>query len=208
MKVTIVKHARKAAKCSRCGARIKPSRDEKKKKTVKGKRVTRVVRVLGDPYRWIKFKGRGRTVRCMNSACGFRPSDMTTSDKLSRAYGAQEAAEDQIAALSWDAAEADDLVAIRDDMVSELREVIDDYNASADSMESAFPNGCPTMEDCREKAEALEGWADNIEQWEPQEWEPEDEDAEEPCNADGQTREEWGDAQAEALSELVGDCPV
>ena len=83
-------------KCSKCGADIRPSRDEKPPKAAKGERerVTKLVRVLGDPYRWVKFNRRPRNVRCMAKGCAFRRSDLTTSDKLGRVYDAQDAASD------------------------------------------------------------------------------------------------------------------
>ncbi len=51
----------------------------------------------GMPYRWIKFRYQAKRKRCMADDCRFRQSDMTTSDKLSRFYAANENIEDVIA---------------------------------------------------------------------------------------------------------------
>lgn len=210
MRVHTVKHSLTALKCSRCGTAIKPSRDETVPATPprKGKKVQRV---LGDPYRWIKFKGQSRRVRCMAAGCGFRTSEMTSSEKLSRVYAAQESAEDALATFDPETGDASDLATIRDDMANELREVAQEYTDSADNMEQSFTGGSPTIDDCREKAE-------NLEAWEPEEWEPEEPEEDEkpeeqpdddgPRDDSGRTQSEWGEAQREALSEIVGNCPL
>lgn len=212
MRIHAVKHSLTALVCSRCHCEIKPSRDEKQTVTVKGKRVKKTVRVLGDPYRWIKFQKRPRNVRCMAAACAFKRSDLTTSEKLGRLYDAQDAAEDAIAAWSG---EADDLKTILSDLASEVREVSQEYNESADNIENSFPGGSPTIDDCREKAEQLESWADEIEEVDFDEWEPAKESPEDPdgdsdeeTNDDGQTRVEWADEQRDKASEVIGECPL
>lgn len=85
-----------------------------------------------------------------------RPSQLTGSDKLSRAYAAQEALQDAIQA----ATSPDELAEALQTAAEATREVADEYNESADNMEQAFPNGSPNIESCREKAEALNSFAD------------------------------------------------
>jgi hypothetical protein len=207
MRIHAVKHSLTALVCSRCRCEIKPSRDEKQTVTVKGKRVKKTVRVLGDPYKWIKFNRRPRNIRCMAPACAFMRSDLTTSEKLGRLYDAQDAAEDAIAAWSG---EADDLKTILSDLASEVREVSQEYNESADNIENSFPGGSPTIDDCRDKADQLESWADEIESVDFDEWSSSDEDAdsEDAANDDGQTRAEWADEQRDKASEVIGECPI
>jgi hypothetical protein len=48
----------------------------------------------GTPYRWIKPRYGRKRVRCTKHECRFRASDLTSSDKLSRFYAAQEIVED------------------------------------------------------------------------------------------------------------------
>lgn len=249
MRITTVNHAQKAQTCRRCGTTIKPSRDVKQdvlnKRT--GKTKKKVVRVLGDSYRWIKFNRGSKIVRCMDNACRFRPSDMTTSDKLSTLYGAQETAEDAIDAWDGDEGSIDDLKTALEDLATSVEEVAEGYTESADNMENVFTGGSPTIDDCREKAEGLESWKDEIEGVDFDEWDgPSEEDAAkcETCegeivkdedgnwkhdpelkssakndrdheaepaeqkNSDGQTREEWVEAQREKAMEVVGNCPI
>lgn len=172
MRVNEVKHSLTALTCGKCRDDIKPSRDEKQvvedKRT--GKKVKKVVRVLGDPYRWIKHNRRPRKVRCMKPECRFHRSDMTTSDKLSRAYAAEETAETSIAGWGGLDASVDDLKEILTTLADEAREIAEEYNESAENIENAFPNGSATAEECREKAEELEGWADELEAIDFEEW--------------------------------------
>lgn len=215
MRVIEVKHSLTALSCSKCGAEIKPSRDEKQlvenKRT--GKKTKKVVRVLGDPYRWIKHNRRPRKVRCMKVECRFRRSDMTTSDKLSRVYAAEETAQDSIGDWGGSEASVEDLKEILTTLADEAREVADEYEESAQNIEDAFPNGSSTAEECREKAEELTGWADELEAVDFDEWDGPDvtEKAantnEEPKNDSGETHDEWLDAQREVASDAAG-CPL
>ena len=205
MKIHHVKHPLTALKCSKCSADIRPSRDEKPPKAAKGerKRVTKLVRVLGDPYRWVKFNRRPRNVRCMAKGCAFRRSDLTTSDKLGRVYDAQDAASDAVAAWTGEGDDAaDELTQSLADLASELREVASEYTESADAMESAFTGGSPTIDDCREKAEALEGWADELESTDFDTWGSDSEDAGDEAHA------AWLDEQRDKANDAVNDCPI
>jgi hypothetical protein len=154
MRVHTVKKARKAqGHCGKCGKEIG----------------------VGDGYRWIKFRRGPRRIRCLDSKCGFRSSDMTQSDKLSRVYGAQEAAEDAIG--EWESDETSDLKSALEDAASEIREVGEEYRESAENIREHFAESS-TADECEEKADELEGWADTIENvefedsWEPEETDP------------------------------------
>lgn len=218
MRVTEVKHSQTDLNCGRCGAEIKASRDEKQvvenKRT--GKKTKKVVRVLGDSYRWIKFRHGGKRIRCMKSECRFRASDMTSSDKLSQLYGAQETAEDN--ALDWAAKDGvEALQDIRNELVEQVREVSEGYGESADNMEQAFPNGSSQIDEIREKADNLEQWASDLENLDFDEWDGPDlddgeeepkKDSEEVKNTDGQTPEEWADHERDKLLTEVGNCPL
>lgn len=166
MKITTVKHSQTNLTCGKCGASIMASRNE----TRDGK----TVRVLGDPYRWIKHNRRPKTVRCMSERCSFRRSDLTTSDKLSRVFAALESTEASVA--EWDGDDIETLKEALQTLAEEAREVASEYNESADNMEQSFPSGSPTIEDCREKAENLEQWADELEGVDFEEWDGPDED--------------------------------
>lgn len=208
MRINTVKHARKPQKCGRCGTEIKPSRDE----VQDGKKV----RVLGDSYRWIQFNsfkgGGGRHVRCASYDCRFRQSDLTNS-KMSGVYAAQETAEEAIDA--WDGETSDDLQAILSECAEAAREVAEEYRESAANMESAFPGGSPTIDECNEKADEIDSWADELESvdFDDKPEDDEDEDANEDEDGDKdeekkrkreEALEEWREGCREAAREAVG----
>jgi hypothetical protein len=215
MRVTTVKHAKKPQTCNKCGAKIKPSRDEKRVVVVRGKKIKRVVRVLGDGYRWIKFRHGGRRIRCMKPECRFRSSDLTTSEKKSRVYAAREVAEDAVAA--WNA-DIEELRGILEDCASEVKEVADEYRESADNMESAFPNGSPTIDECNDRADELESWAEDLESdadfenYEgaiPEELVSQGKGDEDPEVVEARDKHEaWREAQRSAAQDLLDACPI
>jgi len=177
MKITEVKHAQTKQECRKCGAKIRPSRFEMQTVVDKrtGKKKRKRVRVLGDSYRWIKFNRRPKTIRCMRNECRFRPSDMTSSDKLSRIYAAQETAED--AADDWDPEEGTDaLESIIEDLKNEIDEVAQEYQESADNIEAVFTGGSSTAEDCKEKSENLESWSSDLDSLDFNDWDGPGED--------------------------------
>ena len=109
----------------------------------------------GDTYYWWKFRHGGKVL----SKTFPRQSQLTQSDKLSRAYATAENLSDAIG-------EAEDTEAIVDalnDAATSAREIGEEYGESADNIESAFPNGSPTADDCREKADSMDSWADELE---------------------------------------------
>lgn len=154
-RVTVVKKAQKAqGTCGKCGKAIE----------------------AGDGYRWIKFRHGGRVVRCLDSKCSFRDSDLTQS-KMSGAYSAREDAEDQVG--EWDGSDLSDLTSIAEDCAQSIRDVAEEYQSSADSIRDTFSESA-TADECEEKANGLEEWADEIEsaaqdveEFEPEEQEPE-----------------------------------
>lgn len=137
MRINKVEKARKfAGTCKRCGARIE----------------------AGQPYKWIKGRYSPKRVYCgLHSP---RPSEMTGSDKLSRLYEIQETIQDSAAE---DLAGIDGLADVLDQAAADARDVGQEYRDSAANMESAFPSGNPTIDECNEKARAAEDWADELE---------------------------------------------
>ncbi len=121
---------------------------------------------VGSPYKWVKPKsgpsgGRTRT-RC--SACpSWRPSELTGSSALSALYGAQEAAEDDLSA--WEPDDGTDaLEAILSTLAEGIREAAQVYEEGADNMEDGFGHETSSSAELREKAETLNGMADEVEQ--------------------------------------------
>jgi len=113
----------------------------------------------GDGYRWIKFRYGGRRVRCMDTKCVFKDSDLTQS-KMSEVYSARETLE--AAVNDWDGEDAEDLRSALSDAADSVRSVADEYQNSADSIKDRFSES-QTADDCEEKANALNEWADELE---------------------------------------------
>jgi hypothetical protein len=206
MRVNHVKHTqKKGLVCGKCHDKILHSRDEKQAVTDKrtGKTKKKIVRVLGDSYRWIKFNRGPTLIRCAKPECRFRQSDMTRG-KMSGVYAAQETAQDTIA--DWDSDDVEDLKQALSDAASSIRDVAQEYQDSADNIEQAFTGGSQTADDCKEKAGNLESWADELEQVDFEEWDGED--GEDAKNSSDQTREEWRDDQRKAAEEAIDNCPV
>jgi hypothetical protein len=152
-RVTKVAHARTAGlACGKCGTKIKK----------------------GDPYIWWKFMHSGKSVRCLNHYP--RQSELTQSDKLSRAYAVGESIEDAVAEvtkalpLAQEAVEVTEAlrIAVSDladaltEGADEARSVGEEYGESADNIEQAFSSSS-TADECREKADSLEEYASALE---------------------------------------------
>lgn len=129
----------------------------------------------GDEYYHYSFRFGPRYVHCSDH----RPkaSDLTQSDKLARAYGAQETLAEAIETARVDLSMAqDELVADLPDFLAsieatiaaeietaelEVRDVAYEYEESADNIEEYF-DGSPQIDDIREKAYACEDYCDQI----------------------------------------------
>lgn len=135
-RVNTVKRARKAqGTCGRCGTEIK----------------------AGDAYVWIKFRHGGKRTRCADPKCRFRASDLTQS-KMASVYAAQESIEDNLG----DCETIEDVKNLCEEVTTTIREVGEEYQASADAITEHF-EGSSTAEECETKAQELEAWADEIE---------------------------------------------
>jgi len=110
----------------------------------------------GSPYVWIKFRHGGRRIRCTDSACRFRPSDLTQS-KMSGVYAAQENAEDSIG----DLCSVEGIKGLAEETADSIVEVAEEYQESADSIHDSFSEST-TADECEEKAEGLNDWAETI----------------------------------------------
>lgn len=189
-KIYQVKRARNPLTCGRC----------------------RVTVAKGEPYRWTKPRaGRWTTgaklSRCMNPTCSFRPSEMTTSDKLGRIYASQEAYEDDTQSTDTSPSM---FVESLNAMATELREVAQEYKDGASNIEEGFGHPTSQSEEMERNGENVEEWADSIEgaaseieseqeEWDTLEAERETwEDTPDPqtcasCNNEIPKSEEWGE---------------
>jgi len=191
MAVKRVNKARKAqGKCGNCGKPIE----------------------VGDSYVWHQFKFGSKRVRCDSAACYFKPSELTTSDKLSRLYGAQENAEGQLD--DWSREDTADLQAIVDEAANEIREVAEEYRESASNMEEHFPGGCPAIDECNEKGDECDGWADELDGVDFEEFDPDSVDIDDDASEEDRqqaidtARDDWAEEQIDKVRDALGNCPL
>jgi hypothetical protein len=139
----------------------------------------------GDSYYWWKFRFGGK--HCSKTRP--RASQLTSSDKKSRAYAAAETLED---IKVDDDSTLDDLKSQLDDVASEVGEIAQEYRDSKDNMPEALQES-DVAQQCEENADALESWQTDIEQC----LDSIDEDA-----------EDWRDDAISAIEEQAGACPL
>lgn len=143
---------------------------------------------VGDSYFWWKFRYGGRRVSKKRP----KPSQLTQS-KLAEVYEAQEVSEEEIAGF-------DDLEEIARSVqsVGEVaRQVSEEYAEAAEIFGGQGENA--------ERAELLEGWADELDEFECEEFFPED------CDEDADVDEERAAhivEQREAALEKLRECPI
>ena len=120
-----------------------------------------------DSYWWWKFYCRPKQF----SLARPRASQLTQSEFLSSILAAREAVDDALAGMHREDANGDGnmLEDAVDDLLESLRsavevvqEQLDLCAERADNVESRFPNGCPTIELLRERAEQCEALADEL----------------------------------------------
>lgn len=114
----------------------------------------------GDPYKFIKPRYGAKKVLC--AKCQFRDSDLTSSDKLARAYDARD--DLQAAIAGWDPADGD-IESLKEALTTAqeaVQEVADEYQESADNIHNTFSES-QTADDCEEKANSLGDWAQELE---------------------------------------------
>jgi len=126
----------------------------------------------GQGYRWLK--SRYGPKRSRHTTCpSWRPSEMTGS-KMATAYAAQEGGHDDLDALGHDdVTDADTAQAFIDAIKAALEGVAQgatecaaDYEEGISNLPDSLQDG-PTAEESREKIDALESWAQELEGWEP-----------------------------------------
>jgi len=179
MRVTRVKHAAKPGVCEVCPEAIE----------------------VGQPYNWIKAR-RGPK-RSRHTTCrAFRPSDLTSNDKLSHLYSIQERIEDEVSAWRLlESTDLDSLVTALDDAATEAREVADEYRETADNLEQGFGHATSQSEEIAGNGDEIEGWADELEAL-SSELEPASPDLH------GWDPAAWRDSIASRIADVVGSLPL
>jgi len=105
---------------------------------------------IGDPYKWVKPRYRGKIVACPNCVI---PVSMTSSSKMVAVWEAQEA-------LNRDDPES--VAEGLRDLAQTAREVGEEYQEACDNQREYFPDA-EQAEENEEKAQELDSWADSLE---------------------------------------------
>lgn len=131
-----------------------------------------------------------------------------------------------------DAASVEDVEQVLSEAAEAIREIAEQKNESADSVEDGFGHETQTSMDLREVAESLEAWADEIEATDvPELPEPEEQYCED-CDGSGETEvdvqcqtcdgegtvlpdeptedqmDDWRDSASDAVNDALANCPV
>ncbi len=175
----------------------------------------------GQRYMWVKPRSAYRKmVRCMSHP--FKQSEITTS-KMSGVYAAQEDATANLEGLRGTPGDVADLKSELETAAESIREVGQEYRDAAD----ASPTGLVFGEDLNEKADEIDGAADELESWDADEDEPDfdqcdshgesdDEDAlpedargnPDLCESCAEIRVNWWDEQVDAAISAVNDLSI
>lgn len=139
----------------------------------------------GEPYYWWKFRYGGK--RCSRTRP--RASQLTQSDKKSRAYAAAEALED--IKVDEDTS-LDDLKSQLEEIASEIGDIAEEYRESIQNMPESLQES-DTAQQCEESAENLESWQADIEQ---------------ALDSIDEESEDWRDEAQSAIEEQAGACPI
>lgn len=133
----------KVIKCAKCGKQIKP----------------------GETYHYFfqRFSKRARGAKVVRCSSHYpRPSEMTQSEHMQVAYGAQEAIADAVSTFEGDF-DFDSLKNELESQASTLEDHISVIEERVSNMEGAFPNGSPTLDMLNEYNDNFETFKENIE---------------------------------------------
>lgn len=148
---------------------------------------------VGSSYRWIKPRYSPKRIRCMEYACRFRPTDLSSS-KVAVIHEAIEDAEATISSATC----LDDIQLALDDVAATARDVASEYQDASDQWAGGSGN-----EEFQEKADICESFADELEGWEPSGETDEEEIRTQAKAEDGDPDDAWEHALEEMRSEAI-----
>lgn len=175
----------------------------------------------GDSYKWFSIRAYrgGRGMRKQYHAdCTVPRSHTTTSNQLGTIYDAQDAADDALNALDQMEAVVEDFQQIAEECAAGIREAGEMYSEGSDNIESGFGHSTYVSDELREKADACESWADNLESLDFEDFDSDEVRAELETDAkddpDLDVDEElesrrmaWFEDQAQRLQDAINDQP-
>jgi hypothetical protein len=156
----------------------------------------------GDPYSWAKGRFGPKMTRCAQAKCRFKPSDLTSNEKLSKLYAAQEVLEEALG--NWQDTEGGDATDLREALeaaAEEAREAAGMYEESAEAIEEGFGHPTSQSEELRDNGADAEGWADELDQvaGDLEDGDETDEDWDE---------EQWRSEIIGTIEDVVGSLPL
>jgi hypothetical protein len=112
---------------------------------------------IGEPYKWFQSRiGYSKVRRNYHSACSI-PRSQTTTSRMGEIWDAEDA-------LDFSGCKtADDFTQALSEFAAVVREVGEGYGESASNIEDGFGHETSQSAELREKAEALEEWANDLE---------------------------------------------
>lgn len=134
----------------------------------------------GDGYRWWANRmpgqrGSYRRIRCMKSECTPTTADMTPG-RRGQLMQIQQDGEEQIA----NATSVEELESVANDLADQVQEMADELRESAENIESGFGHETYQSQELNERADAMEGYAEELRDPDLEEYDeldPEDADA-------------------------------
>lgn len=163
----------------------------------------------GDSYRWWSNRAPGmrngiRRVRCIKSSCTPRPSDTEGNPKRAALYAMQEDVDDRLDSLmEMDEVSEDDYTSIAEDAAASVQEIVEEMREGAQNIEDGFGHETYQSQELNERADELEGQAEELEQIDLPE-RPDEDELRSEAEADldeGLTDDERASAIQEAVDE-------
>lgn len=143
----------------------------------------------GEPYLWWKFRRSGKYIRCGETACAPKGSDLTQSPYFGTLAKIQEN-------LKLDGDTLDALESERDDLVEQLNSLRDEQEEKLNNMPEGLQQGS-TGELLQERMDTLESAVSDLEGIDFSEPDTDE------VKAEGQTKEEFDAAVAEQLEQKL-----
>jgi methyl-accepting chemotaxis protein len=161
---------------------------------------------VGQGYRYIAPRYGPKKKRHL-SCPAFKPSELTSNDKMAALLAALEDGEEELGA--WTPAEdepnLDDLQGILQNIAEHIREAAEMWTESAENIEQGFGHATWQSEEFEETASEVESFADEVENWSLPDPPEKGEDTETPYDEQVAT---WADEARDAALEALQNCPV